>query len=67
MNAEELDRESLMRSRLLWAGHIERMADERLPKRAAELRAQGRRRLGRAMLRWENRESTGASHYTAKF
>ena len=37
MNAEELDRELLMRSRLPWAGHIERMADERLPKRAAEL------------------------------
>ena len=36
MNAEELDRESLM-SRLPWAVHIERMADERLPKRAAEL------------------------------
>ena len=27
-----------MRSRLQWAGHVERMADDRLPKRAAELR-----------------------------
>ena len=30
--------ERLVRSRLQWAGHVERMADERLPKRAAELR-----------------------------
>ena len=31
------------------------MADDRLPKRAAELREQGRRRRGRPMLRWEDR------------
>ena len=43
-----------MRSRLQWAGHVERMADDRLPKRAAELREQGRRRRGRPMLRWED-------------
>ena len=45
-----------MRSRLQWAGHVERMADERLPKRAAELREreQGRRRRGRPTLRWED-------------
>ena len=36
--------ERLVRSRVQWAGHVERMADERLPKRAAELREQGRRR-----------------------
>ena len=30
--------ERLVRSRLQWAGHVERMADDRLPKRAAELR-----------------------------
>ena len=29
------------------------MVDERLPKRAAELRVQGRRRRGRPRLRWE--------------
>ena len=29
--------ERLMRSRLQRAGHVERMADDRLPKRAAEL------------------------------
>ena len=42
--------ERLVRNRLLWAGHVERMADERLPKRAAELREQGRRRRGRPRL-----------------
>ena len=35
-----------MRSGLQWAGHIERMADDRLPKAAAELRDEGRRRRG---------------------
>ncbi len=45
--------ERLARSRLQWAGHVERMADDRLPKRAAELREQGRRRRGRPRLRWE--------------
>ena len=44
----------LVRSRLQWAGHIERMAGDRLPKRAAELREQGRRRRGRPRLRWED-------------
>ena len=36
--------ERLVRSRLQWARHVERMADDRLPKRAAELCEQGRRR-----------------------
>ena len=47
--------EILVRSRLLWAGHVERMADNRLPKRAAELREDGRSRRGRPRLRWEDR------------
>ena len=46
--------ERLVRSRLQWAGHVERMADEILPERAAELREQGRRRRGRPRLRWED-------------
>ena len=46
--------ESLVRSRLQWAGHVEMMADVRLPKRAAELREEGRRRRGRPRLRWED-------------
>ena len=37
----------LVRSRLQWAGHVESMAVGRLPKRAAELREEGRRRRGR--------------------
>ena len=45
--------ERLVRSRLQWAGHEERMADDRLPKRAAELREQGCRKRGRPRLRWE--------------
>ena len=46
--------ERLVRSRLQWVGHVERMADDRLPKRATELREQGRRRRGRPRLRWED-------------
>ena len=44
--------ERLVRSRLQWAGHIEMKADDRLPKRAAELRDEGRRRRGRPRLIW---------------
>ena len=46
--------ERLVRSRLQWAGHVERMADDRLPKRTTELREQGRRRRGRPRLRCEH-------------
>ena len=46
--------ERLARSILQWAGHVERMTDDRLPKRAAELCEQGRRRRGRPRLRWED-------------
>ena len=42
--------ERLVRSRLQWAGHVERMADDRLPKRATESREQGKRRRWRPML-----------------
>ena len=42
--------ERLVRSRL----HVERMANDRLPKRTAELREKGRRRRGRPRLRWKN-------------
>ena len=43
-----------MRSSLQWAGHVGRMADDRLPKRAAELREEGTMRRGRPRLRWED-------------
>ena len=43
-----------VRSRLQWTGHVERMADDRLPKRAAESREEGRRRRGRPRLRCED-------------
>ncbi len=43
-----------MRSRLQCAGHVDRMADDRLPKRAAELREQGKMRRWRSRLRWED-------------
>ena len=46
--------ERLVRSRLQWAGHVEMMGDDSLPKREAELREQGRKRRGRPMLRWED-------------
>ena len=46
--------ERLVRSRLQCGVHVERMADDRLPKRAAELRELGRRRRGRPRLRWED-------------
>ena len=36
--------EILVRSRLQWVGHVERMADNRSPNRAAALREEGRRR-----------------------
>ena len=43
-----------MRSRLQRAGHVERIADDRLSKRAEELREEGRRRRGRPRLKWED-------------
>ncbi len=44
----------MVRSRLQWAGHVERMVDDRLPKSAAELREEGRRRRGRPRVRRED-------------
>ena len=46
--------ESLVRSSLQWAGHVERMADDRLRKSAAELREEGRTRRGRPRARRED-------------
>ena len=50
-SAEELDRETGQEQITVgWT----RRKDGRLPKRAAELREQGRRRRGRPRLRWED-------------
>ena len=46
--------ERLRRCMIQWAVHIERMADDRLPKRGAELCEQGMRRRGKPRLRWED-------------
>ena len=46
--------ERLDRSILQWAGHVERMADDRLSKTAAALPQQGRKRRGRPRLIWED-------------
>ena len=43
-----------MRSSLQWTEHVERMVDDRLPERAAELREECRRRRGRPKLKWED-------------
>ena len=44
----------LVKSRLQWAGYVERMADDRQLKRAAELREQLKRRRGRTLPKWEH-------------
>jgi len=40
--------------RLRWAGHVVRMPDNRLPKRALDSRMQGRRPNRRPRKRWED-------------
>ena len=45
--------ERLVRSRLQWARHVESMSEDRLPKRAAKLREEDRRRR-RPRLRGED-------------
>ena len=42
---------NLMKSRLKWAGDVERMEEKPLTKRADAHRVQGRRRKGRLILR----------------
>ena len=59
MRAEELDRETGEEQTIVGRtcrkdGGWKRMADDGLPKRASELREQGRRRRGRPRLRWED-------------
>lgn len=42
------------RSRLRWAGHLQRMADGRAAKKVWTQKPEGRRSLGRPRLRWED-------------
>ena len=46
--------ERLVGNKLQWAGNVERVADDRLRKKAAELREQGRRRRVSSRLRCED-------------
>ena len=44
----------LVRSRMRWAGHLVRMDASKLAKRAEVEKHQGRRKMGRPQLRWED-------------
>ena len=45
-------RQRVKRSRLKWAGHVARMEEKRLPKRAMDSTSEGKRQRGRPKLRW---------------
>ena len=53
VSAEEIDRETVEEQTKM-GKTVERMADDRLPRGAAELRERGRRIRGRPRLRWED-------------
>ena len=44
----------IVKSRMKWAGHMVRMNDDKLPKRAETKRQEGSRKRGRPQLRWED-------------
>ena len=44
----------IVKSRMKWAGHMVRMNDDKLPKRAEPKRQEGSRKRGRPQLRWED-------------
>ena len=44
----------IVKSRMKWAGHMVRMNDDKLPKRAETKRQEGSRKQGRPQLRWED-------------
>ena len=46
-------KKKLLRSRLKWAGHMERMGDEKLTKRLDAEKVDGKRRRGRPRMGWE--------------
>ena len=41
-------------SRMIWAGHMQRMGEDRLSKRTWKAEEGGRRRRGRPKLRWKD-------------
>ena len=44
----------IVKSRMKWAGHMVRMKDDKLPKRAETKTKEGSRKRGRPQLRWED-------------
>ena len=44
----------IVKSRVQWAGHMVRMKDDKLPKRAETKKHEGYRKRGRPQLRWED-------------
>ena len=44
----------IVKSRIKWAGHMVRMKDDTLPKRAETKKQEGSRKRGRPQLRWED-------------
>ena len=44
----------IVKSRMKWAGHMVRMKDDKLPKRAETKKQEGSRKLGRPQLRWKD-------------
>ena len=45
---------NIVKSRMKWAGHMVRMKDDKLPKRAETKKQEGSRKRGRPQLRWED-------------
>ena len=45
---------SIRISRLRWAGHVRRIEDSETPKRILEYKMDGKRRVGRPRVRWED-------------
>ena len=44
----------LVKCWLRWAAHLVRLGEERMAKRADRLREQGRRKIGRSLLIWQD-------------
>ena len=44
----------LVKSRMKWAGHVERMKEDRLPRMAYVHKERGKRKRGRSCMRWRD-------------